>query len=66
VPAVEGFQGEWTSEAPVNDGQVPADALVLAPSRSDVPSLPTTDGPFAVAIAESFEVKDGLITKSKR
>ena len=39
-------------------GNVPE---VDVPGVGKVPSLPTTDRPFAVAIAESFEVKDGKI-----
>ena len=39
-------------------GNVPE---VDVPGVGKVPALPTTDRPFAVAIAESFEVKDGRI-----
>ncbi|MEJ0038104.1 MAG: hypothetical protein WDO68_18835 [Gammaproteobacteria bacterium] len=39
-------------------GNVPE---VDVPGVGKVPALPTTDRPFAVAIAESFEVKDGKI-----
>jgi hypothetical protein len=39
-------------------GNVPE---VEVPGVGKVPALPTTDRPFAVAIAESFEVRDGRI-----
>jgi hypothetical protein len=39
-------------------GNVPE---IDVPGVGKVPSLPSTDRPFAVAIAESFEVKQGLI-----
>ena len=39
-------------------GNVPE---VDVPGVGKVPALPTTDRPFAVAIAESFEVRDGKI-----